>query len=196
MNKKIIIISICFVIILLLLPIKYQYKDGGTIEYKAVLYNIIFWHEINNNYDDNYRTGKEFHFFPENLRRIDYYKNTIPPRLELIYDNKSYYASTLDYNWCNNYDNCTSREVLLVKSIGFEDAIKVNKDDKINMLLSNTSINNLVIYKGTLDNMYSQDIEHDNEYIKVPNEKGNYVYILNNVSGKNRVNYLFKVTVE
>lgn len=195
MKRKLILIAICFILVLLLLPLKYQYKDGGTIEYRAVLYSIIKWHTIDNNYEDGYKTDVEYHFFPANLRKIDYYMNTEPQRLELIYNEKTYYASTLDYNWCNSYNNCSSREVLLSKDIEFEDAIKTKENDTI-YLLSPAKIEKVVVYKGTLDNMYTQDIEHSDEYIKVPNEKGDYVYILNCSNDKNTVNYLFKVIVE
>ena len=195
MKKKITIISICFVVVLLLLPMKYQYKDGGTKEYRAVLYSVVIWHAIDNNYDGGYKTGLDFHFFPSNLRRIDYYKNNIPQRLELIYDGQRHFASTLDYKWCNEYDNCTEVEVLLTKDIGFEDAIKVKEDETIG-LVSPAQIKNVVVYKGTLDNMYTQDIEHADDYIKTPNEKGDYVYILNCENGSNKVNYLFKLIVE
>ena len=195
MKKKIIIIAICFTFVLLVLPMKYTYKDGGTKEYRAVLYNVIKWHSIDNNYESGYKTGTEFHFFPANLRRIDFYKNTIPQRMELFYNDNKYYANTLNYSWCNQYDNCSSREVLLIKNVDFKDSIKTNKDQMIK-LMSPASINNVVIYKGTLDNMYSQNIEYTDEYIKTPNEKGDYVYILHCKNGKNKVDYLFKVIVQ
>ena len=195
MKKKIIIIAICFTFVLLVLPMKYTYKDGGTKEYRAVLYNIIKWHSIDNNYENGYKTGTELHFFPANLRRIDFYKNTIPQRMELFYNDNRYYANTLNYSWCNQYDNYYSREVLLIKNVDFKDSIKTNKDQMIK-LMSPASINNVVIYKGTLDNMYSQNIEYTDEYIKTPNEKGDYVYILHCKNGKNKVDYLFKVIVQ
>ena len=195
MKKTIAIISICFVLVLLLLPLRYRYKDGGTVEYRAVLYNIIKWHSIDNNYDSGYKTNTEFHFFPANLRRIDYYLNNNPSRIELFYNDEKYYGSTLDYNWCNEYNNCTSREVLLVKDVDFKDAIKVKRNDNINYFL-NSKIRNIVIYKGTLDNMYTQDIDYSGDYIKTPNEIGDYVYILNCQNDKNTANYLFKVIVE
>ena len=195
MKKRIIIVSICFAVVLLLLPMKYRYKDGGTTEYRAILYSVINWHAIDNNYDSGYKTGLEFHFFPTNLRKIDYYMNNEPQRLELLYEDNKYYGSTLDFNWCNEYDNCTSREVLLVKDVGFEDAIITQKNDEIYLVLS-AEIKNILVYKGTLDNMYTQDIEHTNEYIKTPNESGDYVYILNCENGRNNVNYLFKIKVE
>ncbi len=46
MKKKIIIISILIVLILLLTPIPLHYKDGGSVEYKALLYSVTKYNEI------------------------------------------------------------------------------------------------------------------------------------------------------
>lgn len=45
-NKSIIIIVIIVVLIILLFPIPNKLKDGGTIEYKALLYTITNYHKI------------------------------------------------------------------------------------------------------------------------------------------------------
>ena len=45
-NKSIIIIVIIIVLIILLFPIPNKLKDGGTIEYKALLYTITDYHKI------------------------------------------------------------------------------------------------------------------------------------------------------
>ena len=45
-NKSIIIIVIIIVLIILLFPIPNKLKDGGTIEYKALLYTITNYHKI------------------------------------------------------------------------------------------------------------------------------------------------------
>ncbi len=51
MKKKIIII-ICIVLIVLLIPVKLQLKDGGTIEYKSILYKVSKVHRtIDNGFD-------------------------------------------------------------------------------------------------------------------------------------------------
>lgn len=41
MKKKIIIIAIVVILLVLLVPIKSVLKDGGTVEYNAVLYSVI-----------------------------------------------------------------------------------------------------------------------------------------------------------
>ena len=51
MKKKIIII-ICIVLIVLLIPVKLQLKDGGTVEYKSILYKVSKVHRtIDNGFD-------------------------------------------------------------------------------------------------------------------------------------------------
>ncbi|MEG1149901.1 MAG: hypothetical protein RSE17_01265 [Bacilli bacterium] len=40
MKKKAIIISIVVILMILLFPIRNQLKDGGTVEYQALLYKI------------------------------------------------------------------------------------------------------------------------------------------------------------
>ena len=44
MKKKYIrIILVVLILLVLLFPVKYHYKDGGTIEYKAILYSVTVW---------------------------------------------------------------------------------------------------------------------------------------------------------
>lgn len=40
MKKKVIIISIAIISLVLLFPIRNQLKDGGTVEYKALVYKV------------------------------------------------------------------------------------------------------------------------------------------------------------
>ncbi len=51
MKKKIIII-VCVVLVLMLIPIRLQLKDGGTVEYKSILYKVSKVHRlIDNGFD-------------------------------------------------------------------------------------------------------------------------------------------------
>lgn len=45
-NKKIIIVVVVIVLLILLFPIRNQLKDGGTIEYKALIYKISKVHRL------------------------------------------------------------------------------------------------------------------------------------------------------
>ena len=40
MKKKVIIILVAIILLVLLFPIKNQLKDGGTVEYKALVYKV------------------------------------------------------------------------------------------------------------------------------------------------------------
>ena len=46
-KKKKIIIIIILLFVFSLIPVTIRYKDGGTVEYKAVLYQVIQWQSIN-----------------------------------------------------------------------------------------------------------------------------------------------------
>lgn len=39
-EKKVIIVSIVVILLILLFPIRNQLKDGGTVEYKALVYKV------------------------------------------------------------------------------------------------------------------------------------------------------------
>lgn len=51
MKKKIIIIA-CVILVIMLIPVRLQLKDGGTVEYKSILYKVSKVHRlIDNGYD-------------------------------------------------------------------------------------------------------------------------------------------------
>ena len=54
MKKKLIIIII---ILILFIPIPLHLKDGGTIEFKALLYQVSKVHKLNTNSPNGYDTG-------------------------------------------------------------------------------------------------------------------------------------------
>jgi len=56
--KKIIIITICVLLaIILLVPIPLHLKDGGTVVYQAVLYSIEDVHRLDHNSESGYIEG-------------------------------------------------------------------------------------------------------------------------------------------
>ncbi len=70
-NKPLTAILIC-ILILLLIPIRTQYEDGGSIGYKAALYEVIKLHELGGNDDTNpYIEGIEI-----KILGIPVYRNT------------------------------------------------------------------------------------------------------------------------
>lgn len=46
MKKKIIVTAVIIALLILLFPLIYRYKDGGTIEYKALVYQVYDVHTL------------------------------------------------------------------------------------------------------------------------------------------------------
>lgn len=63
-NKKKLFIFLA-ILLILCFPIKYNYKDGGTVSYKAILYSYTKYHRLEN--DGSYFIDTEFLIFPFNF---------------------------------------------------------------------------------------------------------------------------------
>ena len=68
MKKKLIIVFAVIAVILLLIPVKKVYEDGGTRTYTSLTYKVIVWKQIYG------KTGTEFYIFPNNFHQLDYYE--------------------------------------------------------------------------------------------------------------------------
>ena len=58
MNKtaKVLRFVVALFLIFGLIPIKLHYKDGGSVRYKAVLYEVTKWHQLSDDLD-GYKNG-------------------------------------------------------------------------------------------------------------------------------------------
>ena len=59
------VITAVFILILFLIPVKINYNDGGTVQYKVVK-----WNRISDIEDDNYQNTSVY-LFPGSLKGID-----------------------------------------------------------------------------------------------------------------------------
>ncbi len=59
MRKKVILVVIIIVILILLVPIPFHLKDGGTVEYKALMYEVAKVNRLNTQYTEEYNYSKE-----------------------------------------------------------------------------------------------------------------------------------------
>lgn len=67
--KKRYIILVIIALIIILIPKKEIYEDGGTKTYTSLAYKVIVWNQIEG------KTGTEIHLFPNNFRHLEYYDN-------------------------------------------------------------------------------------------------------------------------
>lgn len=61
-KKKTGIIIIVVILIILLFPIPLHYKDGGTVEYKAIVYSVTDYHAIHSA-EGEYLVGQTIEIF-------------------------------------------------------------------------------------------------------------------------------------
>ena len=57
MKKKLMVCVVVICSIILLCPIPFRLKDGGTVKYQALLYSISDVHRISHNIEDGYEDG-------------------------------------------------------------------------------------------------------------------------------------------
>ena len=74
-KKKIIMILIILSLVFSLIPAVRHYKDGGTVEYKAVLYQVIRWHSMNNHLNISSDQTYFYHGLEVKILGITVYNN-------------------------------------------------------------------------------------------------------------------------
>ena len=57
MKKKIIIVMIIILLIILLVPIPMYLNDGGTVEYRALIYKVSKVHRLTGDFEKMYEDG-------------------------------------------------------------------------------------------------------------------------------------------
>ena len=67
-KKKLIIVFAVITAVLLLIPVRKVYEDGGTQTYTSLTYKVIVWKQIDG------KSGTEFYIFPNNFHQLDYYE--------------------------------------------------------------------------------------------------------------------------
>jgi len=113
MKKKSVIVLIGVVVFLVLFfPIRFVYKDGGTILYRAFLYRVYQYHKIDDRYTSGYMTGLEIQFLGfsvyKNILEPDVMLNNEPKEKMIKVNDELYYEveyqSGDNWNSCNTYD--------------------------------------------------------------------------------------------
>ena len=67
-KKRLIIVFAVIAAVLLLIPVRKVYEDGGTQTYTSLTYKVIVWKQIDG------KSGTELYLFPNNFHQLDYYE--------------------------------------------------------------------------------------------------------------------------
>ena len=163
MKKKIIIIAIVILLLILLMPFRTVLKDGGTKQYKSILYKITKLHRLNEASPTGYDEGLIIKIFGKEIyNNVQIHVNDKPLTKEDIIDKDS--GLLFSINWMNSkcapiqlslYDNnkyviYTKYETckkgvpcnLILKYSGMEEGA-YNYDNIINIITSSIDADNL-----------------------------------------------------
>lgn len=183
MKKYILVIFI--ILVILLVPIKFKYKDGGTTEYKALLYKVIKWNTLEG------RRGTDFYLFPNNIHSIDYYKEILPPKIFIEKYDKKIELNVGSYFW---KENNKVVKVDFIHPIEFEyfDSIDLEAGEMLN--IGTGTITKVEVYKDK--ELLKVDIKVEENIITIPKmEKDKYIFVLNIEFNNGESIYAFKANI-
>ena len=92
MKKKILITAIVVILLVILVPIPMRLRDGGTIEYKALIYTVSKVHKLNHNSASEYDNGIIIKIFGKEIY------NNVPNSITKTYNEEAEknYSKTID----------------------------------------------------------------------------------------------------
>lgn len=197
MKKWIFIILV--ILIILVVPVKRNVNDGGTVVYSAAVYKVIKWNRIRN-YEEN-KTGTEVHFFPKNLHSLEYYDPPRPEAIAIYNGDKFVVANIGTYQWSKKVDG----ETIYVNACSFgplemeySERLKIKEGTNVKTAMLNVS--EIIAYKFYSDKeeiiTYSLRYNQETQEINVSElDKGNYVVELLVEDGNNKVRYSFMLEI-
>ena len=186
------------IVLILVFPIKLVYRDGGTIEYSAILYKVIKWNRMRP-YEEN-KTGTEVYFFPQNLHSLEYYDSPRPDAIAIYYGDDFVVANIGTYQWSKNVDGITVH----VNACGlgplemeYKETLKIDEGVNVKTTLSN-DVTEIKAYKLDDGELIDKNLEYNEETQEInvkELEKGFYIIDMLVEDGNNKVRYSFKLAI-
>ena len=209
-NKRLVIMNATVIGILLLLfvPIKIQYRDGGTTEYRALSYKYIKWNTTRN--DGTPLKENDLHWFPHNFHSLEYYKPVESPIVTVSMGSQQIKCSKGSFYWSKTVDGVN----MLVIADVFKSAVQwtykdtlIITEDNIVKIDNTFNIGNVKYteYKEEYEDMKIDavrpvfieiDFNNDDRTIDLTNlENGTYIITFTIYKEKQYADYAFKVKV-
>lgn len=209
-NKRLVIMNATVIGILLLLfvPIKIQYRDGGTTEYRALSYKYIKWNTTRN--DGTPLKENDLHWFPHNFHSLEYYKPVESPIVTVSMGSQQIKCSKGSFHWSKTVDG----ENMFVIADVFKSAVQwtykdtlIITEDNIVKIDNTFNIGNVKYteYKEEYEDMKIDavrpvfieiDFNNDDRTIDLTNlENGTYIITFTIYKEKQYADYAFKVKV-
>ena len=185
-NKKIIIIAIVIIATLILIPIPNRLKDGGSIEYNAILYKYTKIHRLSAKSSTGYEDGWELRILGIHVGgTINTYVST-EHKISIRSNDKIIEAATGSF--CYKSGMC-------IDKIDFEDfdydTISSYYDNKLYIDNLEGNIKSIELFDYSVRKLTNIKVDFTNEYIITPNISGIYIFIINASYEEKNIEYYF-----
>lgn len=196
------------ILLILFVPIKFQYRDGGTTEYRAIAYRFFKWNRLMDG--GNHYNAEDLHWFPHNFHSFEYYTPVHSPKVTVSTNNQEIMCSKGMFHWTKTVDG----ESIMTIADVFASAVHWDYNDMLtiiddNIVKINTSysISNVKYaeYKeeyanSDIDTVNPEFIEinfnNENKSIDLTNlEAGTYIITFTIHNDKDYADYGFKVEI-
>ena len=197
------------ILLLLFVPIKVQYRDGGTVEYRAISYKYIKWNVLRN--DGTYYEADDLYWFPKNFHSLEYYKPVETPVINVSVDSQQITCNVGSFHWSKTIDG----ESVMTIGDSFTNPVYMTYDDSLiitedNILKFDTTYNisnvKYVEYKEEYSNSENVsenltfnglNLNSEDKTVDLKDfETGTYIISFKINNGNDYADYSFKVEVK
>ena len=186
MNKKKIMIILIAIFIIMLFPIPFKLKDGGSIEYRAILYKYTKIHRLNNNSPTGYEDGWTLEILGMHVKeKIDTYE-TKEHIIKIKTNDKLIEANTSSF--CYSNGGC-------IDKIDFQDfsydVITTYYNNKLYIDNLDGTIESIDLFDYSTKEFINKKVDFSDEFIVMPSISGPYIFRINATYEGKKINYYF-----
>ena len=191
MRKKKNIIILIVVFILMLIPIPVRLKDGGSVEYKALLYKYTKIHRLSEISLTGYEDGWKFEILGIDIGEKTY----IPMEHRISIKSNDKIIDAITGSFC--YENATLGSC--VDKIDFQmfsyDMISSYYNNKLYINNLDGSIKSIEVFDYSFKKFIDEKVEFTNDYIITPSISGPYIFKINAIYEGKSIEYYFMINI-
>lgn len=189
-TKKIIIIVAIIIFLLMLIPIPNRLKDGGSVEYNAILYQYTKIHRLNEKSSTGYEDGWELRILGIQVGgEINTYV-LHEHKINIKSNDKIIEAETGSF--CYKSGAC-------IDKIDFQDfkydVIKSYYNNKLYVENLDGTIKSVELFDYSSKNFIDNKVEFTNEYIVTPSISGPFIVKINAIYEGKNIEYYFMTNI-
>ena len=184
--KKKIIIFIVVVLVIMLIPVPIRLKDGGSIEYKAILYKYTKIHRLNENSYTGYEDGWDLKILGIHVGGTTDVYITAEHKINIRSNDKMITANTGGF--CYKSGACIDK----VDFQDFEyDSVMTYYGNKLYIDNLDGNINSVELFNYSIREFTNIKVDFTNEYIITPNVSGPYIFVIKASYEGKSIDYYF-----